>query len=128
MAMREAAFGGHPCRRWHTAAQRRLVTAAIRARPQLPNPYKRTAYRVSTLKRANESCGPPRTLPNLDGIAPNPEIADIAARIRGVHRLRTPDALEAATAVHPQATRFVTNDTVFERVREFEALVLDDLV
>ena len=70
-----------------------------------------------------------RTAPNpSEPGAPNLEIADIAARIRGVHRLRTPDALEAATVVHAQAAGFVPNDTVFERVREFETLVLDNLV
>jgi predicted nucleic acid-binding protein len=61
----------------------------------------------------------------LDWIAPNLEIADIAARIRATHRLRTPDALQAATAIQAQVTGFVTNDAVFERVKDFDTLVLD---
>jgi predicted nucleic acid-binding protein len=65
------------------------------------------------------------TYPNLDWIAPNLEIADVAARIRAVHRLRTPDALQAATAVQAEATGLITNDPVFERVKDFETLVLD---
>jgi predicted nucleic acid-binding protein len=68
------------------------------------------------------------TYPNLAWIAPNLEVADIAARIRAAHRLRTPDALQAATAVHAQVTGLVTNDPVFARVEAFETLVLDQLL
>lgn len=85
-------------------------------------------YRDSDQQRVDEFYGLLSAFPNLDWIAPSLQIADIAARIRGVHRLRTPDALEAATAVHAQATGLVTNDTVFERVKEFETLVLDHLI
>ena len=65
------------------------------------------------------------TYPNLLWIAPDLLIADFAARIRAQHRLRTPDALQAATAIQSGATGFVTNDFAFERVAEFETLVLD---
>jgi predicted nucleic acid-binding protein len=61
-------------------------------------------------------------------VAPGLAIADTAARIRAAHRLRTPDALQAATAVQSEATGLVTNDSVFERVKEFETLVLEDLL
>jgi predicted nucleic acid-binding protein len=49
------------------------------------------------------------TFPNLEWVAPEIAIADTAARIRARHRLRTPDALQAATAVHCGATAFITN-------------------
>jgi predicted nucleic acid-binding protein len=65
------------------------------------------------------------TYPNLDWIAPSLQIADTAARIRAVQNLRTPDALLAATAIHSGASGLLTNDPVFDRVREFETLVLD---
>jgi predicted nucleic acid-binding protein len=65
--------------------------------------------------------------PNLDWIAPDLEIADLAARLRAEYRLRTPDAIEAATALHTGASAFITNDAVFERVQGFEVLVLDRL-
>jgi predicted nucleic acid-binding protein len=64
----------------------------------------------------------------LEWIASNLKIADLAARIRAQHRLRTPDALEAATAAHAGATGFITNDPVFERIETFETLVLDTLL
>lgn len=65
--------------------------------------------------------------PNLDWIAPSLEIADAAAQIRARHGFRTPDALQAATAVG-RATGLLTNDPVFERVDDFETLVLDRLL
>jgi predicted nucleic acid-binding protein len=85
-------------------------------------------YRDGDEQRINEFYGLLSTVPNLDWIAPNLETADIAARIRARHRLRTPDALQAACAVRAQATGFITNDPVFQRVDAFETLVLDSLL
>jgi predicted nucleic acid-binding protein len=85
-------------------------------------------YRKSNEQQVDELYALLSTYPNLDWIVPSLEIADTAARVRGMHGLRTPDALQAATAVHSQATALVTNDAVFERVNEFETLVLDHLL
>ena len=79
-------------------------------------------------QRANDFYGLLSTYPNLDWIAPTLEIADLAARIRALHRLRPPDALLAATAEHSLATGLITNDPVFERVKSFETLVLGQLM
>lgn len=68
------------------------------------------------------------TYPNLEWISIDLEVADIGARVRAQHNLRTPDALHAATALHSRATALVTNDPVFRRVQGFEAIVLDDFV
>ena len=83
------------------------------------------AYRSGAEQQVNDFYALLSIYPNLDWIAPSLEIADIAARIRAAHRLRTPDALQAATAMHAQATGLITNDPVFERVEGLEALVLD---
>lgn len=68
------------------------------------------------------------TYPNLTWIPPDLEVADLAARLRARYRLRTPDALQAATAVRSGATGLVTNDPALERVPEFATLVLDKVV
>jgi predicted nucleic acid-binding protein len=68
------------------------------------------------------------TYPNLEWIAPNLETADLAARLRAIYRLETPDALQAATAVRSGATGLVTNDASFERIQAFETLTLDRLL
>lgn len=68
------------------------------------------------------------TYPNLLWIAPSLEIADLAARLRARFRLRTPDALQIASAMRTGTTAFVTNDRAFERVDGMKVLVLDDIV
>jgi len=85
-------------------------------------------YREGDEQRASEFYALLSTYPNLEWIPPNLEIADLAARMRGVHRLRTPDALQAATAVYTQATGLLTNDPAFARVAGLETLVLDQVV
>jgi predicted nucleic acid-binding protein len=65
------------------------------------------------------------TYPNLEWIAPDLETADLAARLRAQYRLTTPDAIEAATALHAGASGFITNDVAFERVEDLETLALD---
>jgi len=85
-------------------------------------------YRSSDQQLVDEFYGLLSTFPNLDWIAPSLEIADIAARLRALHGLRTPDALQSATAVNSHATGLVTNDAVFQRVQGFETLVLDQVL
>ena len=63
--------------------------------------------------------------PHLDRIAPSLEIADIAARLGARRRLKSPDAIQAATAIKGGVTALFTNDAVFERVGLFETAVLD---
>ena len=68
------------------------------------------------------------TVPNLEWIPPDLAVANVAARIRAEHRLRTPDAIQAGTAIQTGATGFLTNDRAFQRVDAFESLILDDLL
>jgi predicted nucleic acid-binding protein len=108
---------------WIERPGSKAITSTITMTELLVQPY-----RDSDEQRADEFYGLLSTYPNLDWIAPNLEIADLAARIRALHRLRTPDALQAATAEHSLATGLITNDPVFERVGIFETMVLDQLV
>jgi predicted nucleic acid-binding protein len=85
-------------------------------------------YRDADEQRVADSYGLLSTYPNLDWIAPDLEIADLAANLRAVHRLQTPDALHAATAIRRRATGLITNDAAFEKVDAFETLVLDRLL
>jgi hypothetical protein len=61
-------------------------------------------YREGDEQRANDFYGLLSAYPNLEWIAPDLEIAGLAARIRALHRRQTPDAQQAATAAHSQAT------------------------
>lgn len=101
----------------------RAVTSTITMTELLVQPY-----RESDEQQVDEFYGLLSTYPNLDWIAPNLEMADLAARLRAVHRLRTPDALQAATGLYAGATALISNDSIFERVEGFEALTLDHLL
>lgn len=55
-----------------------------------------------------------------------PEIAIRAAELRGIYRLRTPDALQLATALVSQAELFLTNDSKLKRVTDIPVILLSD--
>lgn len=108
---------------WLERPDAKAVTSTITMTELLVAPY-----RGSDDQRVDEFYALLSTFPNLEWMAPDLEIADLAARLRAVHRLRTPDALQAATAAYAGATALITNDAVFERVGSFETLVLDRLL
>jgi predicted nucleic acid-binding protein len=116
---RYAAFADHIFS-WLEQAGHTGVTSTITMTELLVQPY-----RAGDEQRVNEFYGLLSTFPNLEWIAPDLEIADAAARIRAMYGLRTPDSLQAATALRSHVTGLVTNDPVFERVDLFETLVLD---
>ena len=56
------------------------------------------------------------------------EIIEQAARLRAFHQnLRTPDAIQVATAIHVGAPFFLTNDVRLSSISELSVLVLDKL-
>jgi len=85
-------------------------------------------YREVDKKRADAFSSLLSTYPKLEWIATTLEVADLAARIRALHRLKTPDAILAAAAVQSRATGLITNNDVFQRVKSFETLVLNELL
>jgi predicted nucleic acid-binding protein len=85
-------------------------------------------YRGKDEEQVNRIYALLSTYPNLSWIAPDLEIADLAAGFRARYRLRTPDTIQAATAARARATGFLTNDSAFQRVEAFETLLLDDLL
>lgn len=54
-------------------------------------------------------------------------IAVTAAELRARYRLRTPDALQLATAKEVGCDAFLTNDHALKRVRDIPVLLLDEL-
>ena len=85
-------------------------------------------YRLGDTDRVNKFYALLSTFRHLEWIAPHLEIADMGARFRAESGLRTPDAIQAATAVNGGATGFITNDTAFRRVLALDVMILDDLV
>ncbi len=108
---------------WIEKADSRAVTSTITMTELLTQPYK-----MQDNKRADQFYGLLLAYPNLSWNPPSLEIADMAARFRAAYGLRTPDALQAATAHYAGATGLITNDAIFDRMTEFETLVLDRLI
>lgn len=108
---------------WLERPESRAVTSAITMTELLVHPYRNCSEQEVAQYYALLS-----TYPNLSWIEASLAIADIAASIRAIHGLRTPDAIKAATAVNTRATGLITNDAVCERVEAFETLVLDKLL
>ncbi len=68
------------------------------------------------------------TYPNITWIDLTLGIADLAARFRAEYQLKTPDAIQIASAISSGATAFICNDKVFQRIQGIECLVIDDFL
>jgi predicted nucleic acid-binding protein len=66
------------------------------------------------------------TYPHLTWIPMSVSVADQAAKLRADHGLKTPDAIQAASAISRGDTGFVCNDKMFNKVPAFECFILDD--
>jgi predicted nucleic acid-binding protein len=65
--------------------------------------------------------------PALTAIPLDARIAEEAAGLRARHNLRTPDAIQLATAIRSGASWFLTNDAGLANLSEISVLVLDQL-
>jgi predicted nucleic acid-binding protein len=55
------------------------------------------------------------------------DILESAAELRAIHRLKTPDAIHAASAFAQGCTLFVTNDQDFKRIPNLNVAVLSEV-
>ncbi len=99
------------------------VTSTITMLELLVHPY-----REGDQERIDEFYALLSTYPHLEWIATTLNIADSAARLRAQYNLKTPDAIQAATALTTRATGLISNDPAFKRVSELETIILDDLL
>ena len=112
-----------PIFRWIEGPRGHAMTSTVTMLELLVQPY-----RDGDLDRVNRFYASLSTYPNLDWIPHTLAIADQAARLRAMHGLHTPDAIQAATALSAQVSGFITNDAAFSRVPELDVLLLDDLI
>ena len=108
---------------WLERPGSQAVTSTITMTELLVQPY-----RSETFARVSDYYVLLATYPNLEWIAPDLKIAHSAAQLRALHGLKTPDALQAATALIAGATAMITNDAAFGRVASFDTLVIDRLL
>ena len=60
------------------------------------------------------------SFPNLYFVPFDANVADISSDLRARYGLRTPDAIQVATAIHQRADAFVTNDEGLLRIKEIK--------
>jgi predicted nucleic acid-binding protein len=105
---------------WLERTSNTAVTSSLTMTELLVQPY-----RAGNEALVNRYFGLLSLFPHLEWVAPDLAIADAAAQIRAHQRLRTPDALQAATAIRRGASAILTNDGDFARVSQIEVGVLD---
>jgi predicted nucleic acid-binding protein len=66
--------------------------------------------------------------PNLELAPVTREILLLAAGLSARHRLRTPDAIQVATAIRRGATLAITNDDAWRALPVIETIILSDLI
>ena len=64
---------------------------------------------------------------NLTSVPVSPVIAEAAAQLRATQNLRTPDAIQIATAIDRGAGFFLTNDIHLSSITCLNIIVLDEL-
>ncbi len=104
---------------WLERPSHTAVTSTITMTELLVHPY-----RLGNEPLVNQYYSLLSQFPNLDWAPPELAIADTAAQIRAQQRLRTPDALQLATAIRRGATGFITNDRELARVTDVEVVTL----
>lgn len=85
-------------------------------------------YRDSNVDLVNQLYSLMATYPGLLWADLTLLIADTGARLRAEFNLRTPDAIQAATALHTNSTGLISNDAVFERIPGFDTLTLSKIL
>jgi len=71
------------------------------------------AHRDGDAQRLQHYRGLLTTYPGLNWLHPDLVIADMAAQLRAEYRLKTPDAIQAATAIQSKVSLLLTNDPIF---------------
>ena len=113
----------HPIFQWLEEPGAFAVTSTVTMLEVLVHPY-----RKSDIDTVNRFYALLSTYPNLHWMDLTLPVADAAARIRAEFNLRTPDAIQAACALELKTTGFISNDPVFKRLENLDALILDDLL
>lgn len=106
--------------RWLENPAHRAITSTITMTGILVEPA------VARDGSADDLYGLLSTYPHLEWCPPDLRIASLAAEHRAKYRMKTMNALQAATAECSHAECMVTNDAGFRRIEGLRVLVLDD--
>lgn len=67
-----------------------------------------------------------RQAPNLEIIAVDEAISEIAAILKYKYNIALPDAIQVATGVVSGQEAFITNDRGLQKIKEIKVIILDD--
>ena len=65
--------------------------------------------------------------PGIEILDMNTKIAEAAAQLRATYNLKTPDAIQLATALEAEADYFLTNDSKLKVVNELAVVLVNEL-
>ena len=99
------------------------VTSTITLAECLVQPYKKKDMALAVRYRVLF-----RNFPNLSVIPVTDDIAERTALLRANYRLKTPDAIQLATALVSGSSLFLTNDEALGPVEGVRIFVLDHLL
>lgn len=68
------------------------------------------------------------TFPNLRILDVDVKISEKASDLRARYNIRTPDAIQIATAILSRAGTFITNDEALKRVKDIKIVLLEDML
>ena len=108
---------------WVARPGGRAVTSTLTLLEILVGPY-----RARDDARVNEFFARLTTFPHLTWMPATIEVADRGAGLRAAHGLRTPDAIQLATAKAAGATLFLTNDRRLPAFDDVTIATLDEFV
>ncbi|AFV24145.1 Q3M7V5 PilT like protein [Methanolobus psychrophilus R15] len=66
--------------------------------------------------------------PNLKIIDVDLAVADIASTLRAKYSIKTPDAIQVATAIKEGCSLFITNDFALKKIEEIEVVAVKDIL
>ena len=66
--------------------------------------------------------------PNLKMVNIDTNVAEKGAELRALYGIRTPDALQVASAIENQATIFLSNDYNLKKIKEIEIVLLKQMM
>ena len=98
------------------------VTSSVTITECLTQPY-----RVKDFALAAQYMALFRNFPHLSVVPVTDDIAERAAFLRASQNLRTPDALQLATALLSGSNFFLTNDQSLSSIQDIPILILDRL-
>jgi predicted nucleic acid-binding protein len=101
----------------------RVVTSAVTLAEILAKPFADKNFAL-----ADEIKFTIKSFAALSVVTIDERLAEAAALIRARYTVRLPDALQIATAIHGEATLFLTNDKRVKKVDAIEILVLADFL